>query len=351
MTEIRPGASRRTLLLAAAASPALAIPQRVRAQTQYRPEYKVSVVGNRPIPLSDGAFVWADLVRERSNGRINMKVYPGSQLVGGDQTRELVAMRQGVIDMAVFSTINISPQVREMNLFSLPFLLRDHRGFDAIINGEVGQDLFRVLSTREVVPVAWGENGFRELSNSKREVRKPEDLRGMKIRFAAGAIFSEIFTALGANPLQMSFADLQPALSTGAVDGQENPVNLFLAFRMDTLAQKHLTIWNYVADAGAFVVAKSVMESFNAADRTLITEAAQEAARRQIANSRRGIGIGGDRSAFEECARRGVAVAELTAAEKEAFARATRPIFDKWAQTVGTPLVQKAQAAITRATS
>jgi len=350
MTETRPGARRRTLLLGAAAV-TLALPQRVRAQQQYRPEYKVSVVGNRPIPLSAGAFDWADLVRERSGGRINMKVYPGSQLVGGDQTRELVAMRQGVIDMAVFSTINISPQIREMNLFSLPFLLRDHRGFDAIINGEVGQDLFRILASREVVPLAWGENGFRELSNSKREVRKPEDLRGMKIRFAAGAIFSEIFTALGANPLQMSFADLQPALSTGAVDGQENPVNLFLAFRMDTLAQKHLTIWNYVADAGVFVAAKSVMDGFTPADRDLIIESAREAARKQIAESRKGIGIGGDRSSFEECARRGVAVAELTPAEKQAFAAATRPVFDKWAQTVGRPLVEKAEAAIARATA
>lgn len=350
MTKARLSGSRRTLVLAAAGT-SLAIPLRVRAQQQYRPEYKVSVVGNRPIPLSGGAFDWADLVTQRSGGRINMKVYPGSQLVGGDQTRELVAMRQGVIDMAVFSTINISPQVREMNIFSLPFLLRDHRGFDAIINGEVGQDLFRVLSTREVVPVAWGENGFRELSNSRREVRRPEDLRGLKIRFAAGAIFSEIFTALGANPLQMSFADLQPALTTGAVDGQENPVNLFLAFRMDTLAQKHLTIWNYVADAGIFVVAKSVMDSFAPADRDLIIACAREAAQKQIAESRKGIGIGGDRSAIEECIRRGVSVAELTAAEKAAFATATRPVFEKWAQTVGTALVQKAQAAINSATA
>lgn len=349
MANPRLGASRRTLLLGAGAG--LALPGLAFGQGQYRAEYKLSVVGNRPIPLSAGAFDWAELVTQRSGGRINVKVYPGSQLVGGDQTRELVAMRQGVIDMAVFSTINISPQVREMNLFSLPFMLRDHRGFDAIINGEVGQDLFRVLATRDVVPLAWGENGFRELSNSKREVRKPEDLRGMKIRFAAGAIFSEIFTGLGANPLQMSFADLQPALSTGAVDGQENPVNLFLAFRMDTLAQKHLTIWNYVADAGIFVVGKQVMESFTPADRELVTACAREAAQKQIAESRKGIGIGGDRSAFEECARRGVAVAELTAAEKQVFAQATRPVLDKWAQTVGTALVQKAQAAVARATA
>jgi TRAP-type transport system periplasmic protein len=284
MTDTRLSGSRRALLLAAAGT-GLAMPLRVRAQQQYRPEYKLSVVGNRPIPLSGGAFHWADLVTQRSGGRINVKVYPGSQLVGGDQTRELVAMRQGVIDLAVFSTINISPQVREMNLFSAALPAADHRGFDAIINGEVGQELFRTLATRDVVPVAWGENGFRELSNSKRADPPPEDLRGLKIRFAAGAIFSDIFTAMGANPLQMSFADLQPALSTGAVDGQENPVNLFLAFRMDTLAQKHLTIWNYVADAGVFVVAKQVMDSFAPADRDLVIacarEAAQEADRRE----------------------------------------------------------------------
>ncbi|MGG5809558.1 TRAP transporter substrate-binding protein DctP [Falsiroseomonas sp. CW058] len=335
--------TRRAALLAGAG--ALAAPHAGRAQS-YKQEYKLSVVGNRPIPLSEGAFQWADLVTQRSNGRINVKVYPGSQLVGGDQTRELVAIRQGVIDMAVFSTINISPQVREMNLFSLPFLLGDHRGFDAIINGPVGEELFRALSTRDVVPCAWGENGFREISNSRRAIREPGDLRGMKIRFAAGAIFSEIFTALGANPLQMSFADLQPALSTGAVDGQENPINLFLAFRMDTLAQRHLTIWNYVADAGIFVVGKAVMDSFAPADRTLVMECARDAAKAQIEASRKGIGVDADRSSIEEMQRRGVTVTTLTDAEKQAFARATRPVFDKWAQTVGADLVRRAETAI-----
>lgn len=337
------GITRRGAILGVGGA-ALALPRLAGAQG-YKAEYKVSVVGNRPIPLSEGAFQWADLVTQRSQGRITLKVYPGSQLVGGDQTRELLAMRQGVIDMAVFSTINISPQIREMNLFSLPFLMPDHRAYDALIEGPVGQDLFRVLATREVVPVAWGENGFREISNSKRDIRTPADLRGMKIRFAAGVIFKEIYEGLGANPVQMSFADLQPALSTGAVDGQENPINLFLAFRMDTLAQKHMTVWNYVADAGIFVVSKQVMESFAPADRDLVIACARDAAKAQIAASRKGI-IGGDRSSFEELTRRGVATAELTAAEKQAFARATKPVYDKWAQTVGTDLVRKAEAAV-----
>jgi tripartite ATP-independent transporter DctP family solute receptor len=337
--------NRRALLLSSAGLAAgLATPWVARAQA-LKSEYKLSVVGNRPIPLSEGAFQWADLVTQRTQGRINVKVYPGSQLVGGDQTRELLAMRQGVIDMTVSSTINLSPQLREMTLFSMPFLMPGHRAFDALINGEPGRELFRALAARDVVPLAWGENGFRELSNSRRPIRTPEDLRGLKIRFAAGAIFADIYNALGANPVQMSFADLQPALSTGAVDGQENPINLFLAFNMDRLAQRHLTVWNYCADAGIFHVAKRVWDSFSRADQEIIAESAKEAAHRQIAAARKGIGDG-DRASFEELARRNVAVVELSDAEKQAFARATRSVFDTWASRIGADLVRKAEAAI-----
>jgi TRAP-type transport system periplasmic protein len=197
------------------------------------------------------------------------------------------------------------------------------------------------------VPLAWGENGFREISNSKRDIRAPADLRGMKIRFAAGNIFKDIYETLGANPVQMSFADLQPALSTGAVDGQENPINLFLAFRMDTLAQNHLTVWNYVNDPLIFALSKQVWASFAPADQVLVRECAEEAGRRQIALTRKGLGVaGGDRGSLEELGRRGVEVAALSAEEKRAFASATRPVFGKWAGTVGAELVRKAEAAI-----
>ena len=335
--------TRRNFIATAAAS-SLAAPTISRAQA-LKSEYKVSVVGNRPIPLSVGAFRWAELVTERTQGRINMKVYPGSSLVGGDQTRELVAMRQGVIDMTVSSTINISPQIKEMTLFSLPFLMPDHKAFDALINGEVGQDLFKVMETRDVVPLAWGENGFRELSNSKRPIRKPEDLKGLKIRYAAGPIFAEIFTTLGANPVQMSFADLQPALSSGAVDGQENPVNLFLLFKINTLAQKHLTIWNYCADAGIFHVAKAVWESFSTADKEILRDTARQAAREQIAEARKGI-IAPDLSSIEAAKQAGVEVQLLTPEEKAVFQAATKPVFEKWAAQIGSDLVAKAQKAI-----
>ena len=177
-----------------------------------------------------------------------MKVYPGAALVGGDQTKEFTAMRQGVVDMAVGSTINWSPQVAELNLFSLPFLMPDHKAIDAITGGEPGKKLFEIIAGKEVVPLAWGENGFRELSNSKHEVRKPADLKGLKIRVVGSPLFNETFTALGANPTQMSWADAQPALSTGAVDGQENPLTIFTVAKLHTVGQKFVTLWGYVAD-------------------------------------------------------------------------------------------------------
>ena len=92
----------------------------------YKPEYKLSIVVGTTFPWGQGAEIWSNLVRERTQGRINIKVYPGTSLVQGDQTREFTAIRQGVIDMAVGSTINWSPQVKQLNLFSLPFLMPDY---------------------------------------------------------------------------------------------------------------------------------------------------------------------------------------------------------------------------------
>ena len=339
--------SRRTVLrLAGVAGGALGFPALLRAQSS-KAEYKLSVVGNRPLGTTEAAFRWAELVAERTQQRINIRVYPGSQLLGGDQTREFVAMRQGVIDMNVASTINLAPQVREMNLFSLPFIMPDHKAFDALTSGAVRKDLDGVLASRDAVALAWSENGFRQLSNSKRAVHKPEDLKGLKIRYAAGQIYSDIFNALGANPLQMSWADLQPALATGAVDGQETPVNVFLSSQLDRVAQRNLTMWNYVADANIFMVGKPVWESFAAADREIVSASAEQAAKEHTASSRKGV-LGSDRSSFDELKRRNVEVTELSETEKAAFKAATRPVFDKWAQTAGAELVKNAEEAVAK---
>jgi len=327
----------------------LAAPWIARAQT-YKPEYKISSVVGAPFPWGLGAQKWAALVKERSGGKINMKVYPGAALVGGDQTKEFTAMRQGVIDMAVGSTINWSPQVAELNLFSLPFLMPDHKAIDAITGGEAGKKLFEIIASKDVVPLAWGENGFRELSNSKREVRKPEDLKGLKIRVVGSPLFNDTFTGLGANPTQMSWSDAQPALSTGAVDGQENPLTIFTVAKLHTVGQKFVTLWGYVADPLIYSVNKDVFAAFSPADQKIVSDAAVEAAVYNKEIARKGI-TQADPSTLKEIEGLGVMVSKLTEAEVKAFRDATRPVYDKWKARVGNDLVASAEKAVSARSS
>ena len=340
---------RRSLLKAGAAgSAALAAPfvvTRAAHAQNYRAEYRVSTVVGTAFPWGKGAQIWIDLVRERTQGRINMKLYPGVSLINGDQTREFSAIRQGVIDLAVGSTINWSPQIRELNLFSLPFLARDHAGLDALTQGEVGKRILQIVEKAGVVPLAWGENGFREVTNSRHEIRSPADMKGLKFRVVGSPIFNDTFTALGANPTQMSWADAQPALASGAVEGQENPLHIFTAARLHTLAQKYVTLWDYVADPLIFVANRDVWNAWTAADRDIVRAAALEAGKQEIAIARKGLS-GNDMSMVKEVEALGVKVTRLTDAEKQAFEKATRPVYEKWTKQIGTDLVKRAEAAV-----
>ena len=324
--------------LLAAALPAL-------AADAYKTEYKLSTVLGNAFPWGQAGERWIELVKEKTQGRINIKMYPGTSLVGGDQTREFTAIRQGVIDLAIGSTINWSPQVKELNVFSLPFLMPDGKAMDALTQGEVGKDLFKVLEKAEVVPLAWGENGARELSNSKRPVRTPADLKGLKIRVVGSPLFLETFTALGANPTQMSWADAQPALASGAVDGQENPLSIFNAAKLHTVGQKNLTLWHYVSDPLIFVVNKDVWAGWSPADREAVRQAAIQAGKENIEKSRKGI-TAADPALLKQIEANGVAIVTPTADERAAFVAATRTVYEKWTKTIGPDLVKKAEAAV-----
>ncbi|WP_269499122.1 DctP family TRAP transporter solute-binding subunit [Castellaniella sp. S9] len=337
----------RNLLGAAAFAAATLSATGVAQAADYKSEYKLSIVVGTTFPWGQGAVIWSDLVRERTDGRINIKIYPGTSLVQGDQTREFTAIRQGVIDMAIGSTINWSPQVKELNLFSLPFLMPDYPAIDALTQGPVGEKLFDTLSQKGVVPLAWGENGYRQLSNSKRAVKAPEDIKGMKLRVVGSPLYIDTFTALGANPTQMSWADAQPALASGAVDGQENPLSIYAGAKLYDVAQKYLTLWNYVADPLIFVVNKEVWNSWTPEDQKIVREAALEAGKREIVIARQGV-TATDDSLLKEIEGHGVTVTVLSPEQIDAFAKVTQPVFDKWAKQIGADLVKQAQADIAK---
>ena len=258
----------------------------------YKSEYKLSVVPGATSGWGMTGTFFADLVRERSQGRINIKVYHSSQLLAGKQTSEFLLLRNGAIDFALASTINWSPQIKELNLPALPFILavqpNRYKAMDAILAGKSGKMMTQAVEKKGVKIIGWTENGFRELTTSKGPITKPEDLRGLKIRVVGSPIFIETFRALGANPVNMNWSEATTGFQQGVVDGQENPTNgINIPMKMWTW-HKHLTDWHYMIDPLFMTANGKVWKEFSDADRKIIEECMAETEKYSKALSRLG---------------------------------------------------------------
>ena len=324
---------------------------------QFKPEYKLSVVVGPDTAWGMGAQKFADLAREKTGGQVNIKVYYSGQLFAGQQTNEFLLLRQGVADFALGSTINWSPQVKELNLFSMPFFFANFEELDAVEAGQAGQELFALLRRLGVEPLGWGENGFRQLTNRVRSVRRPEDLAGLKIRVVGSRIFIDTFQALGANPTTMNWAEAITAFQQGVVDGQENPVvGVIIPYKLHDF-HRYLTVWNYTIDPLILAANGPMWRRFPAEVQAALTEAALEATRYQKALARAGLDDGssarylaslGTGVAIEDpygyLRSRGMQVDILGPAELAAFRERARGVVDSWASQIGASLVSLAEA-------
>jgi len=310
----------------------------------YKPEYKMSIVVAPTSPWGQGAQMFADLVKKNSNGRINIKCYFSGQLYAGKQTNEFLLLKQGVADFALGSTINWSTSVKELNLFSLPFFFVDYKALDAVETGAPGNKIFQALDEKGVIALGWGENGFREVTNSKRAIRKPEDLEGLKVRVVGSPIFIDIFKALGANPVSMNWGEAISAFQSGTVDGQENPVTSIIIPYKLWQSHKYATIWHYTIDPLIYGVSKETWKGFNAADREILRKAAAEAARWQKKAAREG--LEGSTASIDTLKQNGMDVTILSPSDMKIFRARMKPVYDKWIPEIGADLVNAAEKAI-----
>ena len=320
----------------ALAFPAIAIGQ------QYKAEYKMSTVVPPAFAWGKGGEIFLTLVKERTNGRINIKQYPGSSLVQGQQDREFSAMRQGIIDVLCGAPINWTSTVKELGIFTLPFILPDHKAYDAVMSSAfVQKDYFDLVRKAGAEPLAIGETGYRQISNSKRPIIKPDDLKGIKIRVVGSPMYGEIMNGMGANPTFMSWADAQPALASGAVDAQENPLEVFLAAKIHTLGQKFVTKWNYSNDILLFAIAGPVWATWSAADQKIVRDAAIDAAKQQTQLVRKLFA-----EDVEKVKALGVNVHVPTPAEMNEWQIATRRIYARWKGQLGANMVSKVEEIV-----
>ena len=210
-------------------------------------EYRMTVTVGPNFYWGMGATKFAELVKEKTDGRINIKPYFGSALVKGAQLKSPQMVSRGIIDCAYESTINTSPVIPEMNIFSLPFFINTFENLDRLENGEAGKAIFEAMEKKGLVGLAWAENGFRQITNGERPIRSPEDLAGLRIRVVGSPIFVDTFRQLGADPVNMNWGDAQAAFQQGVVDGQENPVGILIPVQIWQY-HRHATFWNYLAD-------------------------------------------------------------------------------------------------------
>lgn len=329
---------RRSLIhLATGTAAAIALPRFAHAQGAYKAEYKMSTVVPPAFAWGKGGEIFGNLVRERTAGRINIKQYPGSSLVQGQQDREFSAMRQGIIDVLCGAPINWSGTVPQLGVFTLPFILPNHKAWDAATTDPtIVAEYFDLVRKAGAEPLAIGETGYRQISNSKRPVKTPDDMKGIKIRVVGSPMYGEIMNSMGGNPTFMSWADAQPALASGAVDAQENPLEVFLAAKIHTLGQKYVTKWNYSNDILLFAIAAPVWSSWTAADQKIVREAAQDAAKQQVALVRKLFAEDVDRVRAL-----GVDVHVPTPAETNAWQIATRRTYARWKVQTNASLVSK----------
>jgi tripartite ATP-independent transporter DctP family solute receptor len=263
MTSFRLGATALALALAAGFSSMAA------AQTTMR--ISVSIPQNSHQGVAIDTF--AKEVEKRTGGRYKIQPFYSGAL--GAEREATEAVQLGTQELTFTSTGPIPNFVPEVKILDVPFLFRDYGHARAVLDGPIGQDLLQKFDARGIKALAWGENGFRHMTNSKRPVNGPEDLKGLKMRTMENPVHVQAYKGFGIIPTPMAFSEVFTALQQGTVDGQENPLSVITSAKFDQV-QKYLTLTGHVYSPCVFLMNKESFDKLSAADKTAFLEAAKE---------------------------------------------------------------------------
>jgi tripartite ATP-independent transporter DctP family solute receptor len=263
MTLFRLGATALTLALAAGFAPMAA------AQTTMR--ISVSIPQNSHQGVAIDTF--AKEVEKRTGGRYKIQPFYSGSL--GAEREATEAVQLGTQELTFTSTGPVPNFVPDVKILDVPFLFRDYGHARAVLDGPIGQELLQKFDARGIKALAWGENGFRHMTNSKRPVNGPDDLKGLKMRTMENPVHVQAYKGFGIIPTPMAFSEVFTALQQGTVDGQENPLSVITSAKFDQV-QKHLTLTGHVYSPCVFLMNKEAFDKLSAADKTAFLEAAKE---------------------------------------------------------------------------
>lgn len=286
--------------------------------------YRLGHVVNEKDAFHVAAVKFKELVEKRSKGRIKIQIYPNAQL--GDERTLLEGLQMGSVDFAIITSGPISNFAPKFAVVDMPFLFKDAKTAYRILDGPIGKDLLKELEKANLKGLAFAERGFRNLTNNKRPIYKPSDVKGLKIRVMQNPVYVDTFRALGANAVPMAWGDCLTALQQGTIDGQENPINVIYAFKIYE-TQKYLAMTRHTYAPAVIMMGLNLWKQFSPADQKLLVECAQEAAEYE-----RAWDAAQEAKQLKFIEKQGMIV---TYPDIKAFRAAVKPVYDKYRPKFG----------------
>ena len=299
--------------------------------------FRMSHAGATGHPGVLGAEKWAELVKEKSGGKMQIKVFANGVL-GGD-VQALSAVQGGTVDFTAMNSGILQTQVKEFAIFDFPFMFENGKEADAILDGAFGKQLADKLPAKGLVNVAYWELGFRNLTNSKRPIAKADDIAGLKIRVIQSPIYIETFNTLGANSVPMPITEVYTAMEQKIIDGHENPFSVIETSKFFEV-QKYLTVSNHIYNPQSLLASKKKWDALTRDEQAILLSAAAEATKWQRENARK--------LSDESLAtlKKTMTVTVLPPEEIAKIRAKIKPVIDKFSQNVGPELVAQLQAEL-----
>lgn len=285
-----------------------------------------------------GLLKFKEIVEEKSNGEITVETYHSGQL--GDDRTMTEALQLGSQEVTVPSTAPLANFVPEYNVFDFPFLFPSEEVADKVLDGEVGQKFLEKLESQNLVGLAYWENGFRDVTNSKHAIATAADFKGLKLRTMENELHLEAFRALGANPTPMAFTELFTAMQQKTVDGQENPLaTIYLQKYYEV--QSHVSNTHHVYSPFVFLMSKSFFDGLTEEQQTIVKEAAIESGVYQRQLNREA-----NEKYLADLQEAGITYTEITPEAREEMVKLVQPAIEKYTEKIGKEVVQEVYDAI-----
>ena len=291
---------------------------------------KLGHIADPKNPYAQGAQKFADLVNEKSGGTMEIQVFPSSQL--GNQRDLVEGLTLGTVDMCMSSSAVLGNFLPKVAVFDLPFIFRDRAHTFKVLDG-IGMEIAKDLEPRGIKVLGYFENGVRNMTNNVRPITKPEDVKGLKIRVMEQPVYIEMIKSLGGNPTPMAFGELFTALQQGVVDGQENPAAHIYTKRFFEV-QKYISLTEHTYSAEPMLISMISWNKLNDDQKKVLQEASDEARdwQRQLA-------IDLENGYWQKIRESGKSEI-LVDVDKEAFKKATKPVWDMFEKTVGADTIE-----------